>query len=380
MPKTEIPQITVLMTVYNGGNYLKPTVQSVLNQTFKDFEFLIIDDCSKDNSLEIIRSFGDARIRIHKNETNVGQTRSLNVGLRLAAGSYVARIDADDVAFSRWLETQLSFIEHHPQNTVVSASAVIIDHEGRVKRLLKSLSSPEDILLKTLTSTPINHVGSLMHKDAVLESGGYNENFRVAADYELWSRLLVRGLVLTSTGEALTAIRVHGLSVSRQEKDSAAFREVSSIIEKNFHELAKYTITEQEARLIAGLDYQIESLNGDDLGRIKALLEGAYNNMQSQFSLPRSLVQSRLREAVKVTYIKKIFASIEGDNLDETRSVARHYVAEEGIWNFPFLLLLSSYIGKFFMKGIIYIYEKFSLFLATVKLCRHKFFLPNPVS
>ena len=100
------PLITVLMTVYNGAAYLRQSVESVLGQTFKDFEFLIIDDHSRDDSLAIARSYKDSRIVVHSNPENKGQVKSLNAGLGLARGDYIARLDADDLAFPRWLEKQ----------------------------------------------------------------------------------------------------------------------------------------------------------------------------------------------------------------------------------------------------------------------------------
>ena len=97
------PLITVLMTVYNGQDYLRPALESVLAQTYKNFELLIIDDASSDDSLRIIKSYQDPRIAVYSNPQNLGQTRSLNVGLKFATGEYIARMDADDLVFSAWL-------------------------------------------------------------------------------------------------------------------------------------------------------------------------------------------------------------------------------------------------------------------------------------
>ena len=365
------------MTVYNGVRYLKTTMQSVLRQSYKDFEFLIIDDCSQDHSASVIQSFADQRIKIHHNMANIGQTKSLNIGLKLARGKYIARIDSDDLVFPNWLLKQFSFIEKNPQFAVVSAPAIIIDGTGRIKRILKSLSSKEDILLKTLASTPINHVGSLIRKSTVLEAGGYNDNFRVAADFELWSRLLAKGLEITSTREILTAIRVHELSISKTQKENVAFLEVASIIEKNFHDLAKYSITEQDAKLIARLDYQIESLKSDDLAQVRALLDAAYRNMEGLFCLSRPFTQKRLREMIKVAHIKKIFDSIRNDNLGEARSIARDYMKKEGFSAIIFFLFLFSYMGKFFVRRIPSAYKILGFGVAKIKLycCQRSQFL-----
>lgn len=111
------PMVTVLMAVYNGGDSLRPTIESILGQTYKDFEFLIINDGGTDSSLDVIRSYDDERIILCNNKTNLGQTKSLNIGLRLARGKYVARIDADDFSFPTRLEKQLSIVD--PKNWTV---------------------------------------------------------------------------------------------------------------------------------------------------------------------------------------------------------------------------------------------------------------------
>src|SRR3990170_4187453 len=118
------PLVTVLMAVYNGGRYLKSSIESVLNQTFRDFEFLIINDCSTDDSVKMIESFNDERIIIHHNENNIGQTKSLNVGLKLARGKYIARMDADDMAFPTWVEELVNYFEKNPKYAVIGAAAV----------------------------------------------------------------------------------------------------------------------------------------------------------------------------------------------------------------------------------------------------------------
>src|SRR3990167_9325600 len=109
------PLVTVLMPVYNGKKYLKEAIESVLNQTFRDFEFLIIDDGSTDKSAEIIKSFNDARIRLERNVTNLGLIKTLNNGLTLSRGKYIARMDCDDISLPKRLSVQVNFMEKHPE-------------------------------------------------------------------------------------------------------------------------------------------------------------------------------------------------------------------------------------------------------------------------
>ena len=249
----DIP-VTVLMTVYNGGAFLAPAVRSVLGQTFSEFEFLIIDDCSHDDSVTTIQSFSDHRIVLHRNQENRGQTASLNLGLRLARGRYIARIDADDLAFPGWLERQWAFIERHPDYAVVSANAVMIDEQGRILRELRSLTDPRDMRLKSMLASPINHGVALMNKALVLENGGYDEAQRVVADYGLWSRLLRKGYPITSTDATLMAIRVHSGQSSFVSGQEAYVPELTGIMQDNIHDLSACDCRRQDIeRALPGL-------------------------------------------------------------------------------------------------------------------------------
>ena len=114
-------RITVLMSVYNGERYLKEAIESILNQTYKDFEFVIYDDCSTDNTPEIIESYSDSRIVYRRNSVNQGLTRNLADGVSRSAADYIARMDADDIAYPERLERQLEWMEHHPEVTVLGS-------------------------------------------------------------------------------------------------------------------------------------------------------------------------------------------------------------------------------------------------------------------
>src|SRR3989338_4055549 len=207
------PHITVLMALYNGGEYLRQTVQSVLDQTYGNFEFLIVNDCSTDDSLKVIESLHDKRIKVHNNAKNLGQTPSLNIGMKLAEGDYFARIDGDDVALPQWLQVQVNAIEKYPDYSVISSYAVAIDERNRIKKIYAPPLEGEDIVLRSLIAPPIHHVGSILKKKDIIGIGGYDERYIYAADYELWERLIKKDFRITTTPEILVAIREHARSV-----------------------------------------------------------------------------------------------------------------------------------------------------------------------
>jgi len=183
------PKVTVLMPVYNGETYLAEAIESILNQTFADFEFVIIDDGSTDNTWDILTNFHDSRIRLVTNNHNMGITKTLNKGLQLARSNYVARMDADDICVPKRLQRQKAFLDENLNFAMVGSWIEIIDEIGRkIKRINFPIVS---YLLRwrLLYTNTFVHSAVMFRKNAVLGIGGYLDNYRHAEDYDLWSRL-----------------------------------------------------------------------------------------------------------------------------------------------------------------------------------------------
>jgi glycosyltransferase involved in cell wall biosynthesis len=183
------PKVTVLMSVYNGERFLQQAIDSILNQTYQDFEFLIIDDGSNDRSREIIQSHKDQRIRLIYNEENIGLTPSLNKGLELARGEYIARMDADDVSFPQRLEKQVEFLEHNPEVILLGAWAEVVDENGKIIKVWRYPTKDCVIRWRLLFGNCLVHSSVIYRKDKVLDAGGYNSSITYAQDYELWTKL-----------------------------------------------------------------------------------------------------------------------------------------------------------------------------------------------
>jgi glycosyltransferase involved in cell wall biosynthesis len=209
------PKVTVLMPVYNGERFLREAVESILNQTFGDFEFLIIDDGSLDRSAEIIRGYDDPRIRLIRNETNLGIVASLNRGIDQAQGEYIARMDCDDISMPARLEKQVAFMEKHPGVGVCGTWARVIDDRGQVVSLRRS---PQGKAAHRLCwrPTPFIHP-TCMLRSALLKEYRYLPGFPHAEDYELWLRLCRRTL-FANIGEYLLHYRAHDANIGRSRR------------------------------------------------------------------------------------------------------------------------------------------------------------------
>lgn len=207
------PKISVLMPAYNAEKYLNHAIESMLGQTFKDFELLIIDDCSTDRTTAIISSYSDPRLKVVRNAVNLGLTKSLNLGLHQAQGDFIARLDADDISLPQRLAQQIYFLEQHPETVLVGSLSKLINSAGETFDYRKSPTDPAVIKFSLLFGNPITHSSILFHKKPILEIGGYNERFRYAQDFELYSRLVAK-YQLAVLPEILVKYRSHDQSIT----------------------------------------------------------------------------------------------------------------------------------------------------------------------
>jgi glycosyltransferase involved in cell wall biosynthesis len=187
-------KVTVLMAVYNAGDYLQISVESILKQTFSDFDFLIINDASTDSSGVFLEQLNDPRIKIIHNQCNLGLTRSLNAGLQHIRTKYIARMDADDVAHPQRLEKQIRFLDKHPNYILVGSSYRLIDAESKV---IDSVIKPMDhveLMWLFHTRTALEHSSvTYRHDMQNLPPLQYDVKYRTAQDYDFWLRMLKQG-------------------------------------------------------------------------------------------------------------------------------------------------------------------------------------------
>jgi len=205
------PIISVLMPVYNGEKYLKDSIDSILNQTYKNFEFIIIDDGSTDKTEEIIKSYSDKRIRFIKNEKNLGIVKSLNLGIDLARGKYIARMDADDISLPERFEKQVEFMENHPE---VNVCGSWIEYFGARSGVWKTLKSDAKIKVGLLFGSQLAHP-TILAKKEVFVSYPYREEYKDAEDYHLWV-LMSKDYTFSNLQEVLLRYRIHEDQISQK--------------------------------------------------------------------------------------------------------------------------------------------------------------------
>ena len=222
------PEVSVCMPMYNAEPYLAAAIDSMLAQTFADFEFLILDDASTDGSLTIARRYADAdgRIRVFSLE-HQGYPSLLNESLKLAKGRYVARMDADDVVRPDRLERQVTYLRAHPECVAVGTQVTMIDPDGEPLDRTHLPTSHDDIdRLQLAGRYQMTHASLVMPADILRRMGGYNPEFEPAEDYDLVLRLAEIGK-LTNLPETLYCYRMHPgqITVRKYERQQQAMRE-----------------------------------------------------------------------------------------------------------------------------------------------------------
>ncbi len=246
------------MSVFNGEKFLRQSIDSILNQTFTDFEFLIIDDCSTDATLEIIQQYNDPRIRFVKNEKNIGLTKSLNKGLTLANGEYIARMDADDISMPERFEKQMRFFDQNPETAVLGTWYAIINSKGDT---IGERHFPDNLTMNDfLTGNKITH-GSVIFKKAIItDLGGYHECFEYVQDYDLWLRV-VKQYPIRNIPEILYQLRFHDDSIASKKRERSTLFHILTI------KLARGEINKEQLSFLCKTDVRnlIHVMNKKDL-------------------------------------------------------------------------------------------------------------------
>ncbi len=208
------------MPVHNGKPYLEEAVKSILSQTYRDFELIAVDDASSDNSFNVLEKYAkkDIRIKIIKNEKNIGLTKSLIKAASIAKGSYIARQDADDISLPKRLEKQIDFLSHNPSYGAIGTRAGIINKDGK---FIKKADVPMTWFMTKLILKFGNcflHGSMMMRKEDYDNAGGYRNNFYFGQDFDLWLRISNKKK-MKNLGERLYLWRTTGANISSLKTD-----------------------------------------------------------------------------------------------------------------------------------------------------------------
>jgi len=288
------PQVAVIMPVYNGEKYLSEAIESILSQTYTDFEFIIIDDGSCDNSLSIARDYAssDKRILLIMNQQNLGISVSLNKGIRIARGEYIARMDADDISDLRRLEYQVDFMDANPEIGICGTWVKYIDD------LTESIKLPADhdaIHARLLFENALAHPSVMMRAVQIREQAlNYDEEVRYAQDYELWSRAVTK-VKLANVEKCLLLHRVHSQGIGTKYRREQL--EVHSLIYRRMLEVFGLHVADEDIRLHQQISTHRYGDKLDFLRRAQHWLNLISNSNKTSQIIQQQIIDGELREA-----------------------------------------------------------------------------------
>jgi glycosyltransferase involved in cell wall biosynthesis len=210
------PKVTILLPVFNTEAFLRESVESILSQTFTDFEVIAINDGSTDRSKEILMSFSDSRLKIIDNDVNRGLINTLNRGIALAKGTYIARMDADDIASPDRLAQQWLYLNENPSVALLGGFAELIDSNNKSFMLCQVPQSHDEIVSKIFSANCFVHPSVMFRANVVRELGGYRDEALHAEDYDLWLRIIEHYKV-ANLSAILVRYRIHPNQVSQRK-------------------------------------------------------------------------------------------------------------------------------------------------------------------
>lgn len=268
------PAVTVAMPVYNGSMYIRESIESILNQTFSDFEFLIVDDGSSDNSVEIINTYKDSRINLLRNTTNLGTSTALNKAIANASGTYIAIMHCDDISLPHRLEQQLLFMEENSHIGVCGSSVHIF---GQRDQVWCYETDSDDIKCKLLFRSAFVHPVVMMRKSLFSEYNvSYNPLYHYTEDYDLWRQLLSK-TYFANIPDILLKYRIHSHQVTMKYNFEQQV-EAGMIRLEQIHELG-ITPTEEEFQIHQTLSNGILPANQELIQLWFQKLENANNHL-----------------------------------------------------------------------------------------------------
>ena len=209
------PDISVIMSVYNGETYLVEAIESVRNQTFQNWELIVINDCSTDSTADILSDFAarDARIKVHPNEVNLKLPTSLNRAIALSCGKYIARMDADDICLPDRLEKQFAFMEAHPDVALSSCRFMTVKNGVYASGGAGGRCDHRALEAMLLVANPILHPG-VIAKAEVMKQFNYDTTLTCTEDLELWTRMVTQGQKIEILPECLLIYRLHDKQIT----------------------------------------------------------------------------------------------------------------------------------------------------------------------
>lgn len=323
MLKQTIPTVSIVMPAYNAEKYLREAIESILSQTYDDFEFIIINDGSTDKTKEIIFSYSDPRIVYIENERNSGICVTLNKGLDASRGKYIARMDSDDIAMPQRLETQVSYMDANP-NIGASGSDIEVFGDGITPHVFTQLHTPEECSAGLLFNSCFAHPSVIIRKNILDQYNlRYKDEFRGLEDYELWWQIS-RHSDINNIAQPLLRYRHHKAQVTQ------------NVTERVRNAFFKFTKCRFDDLSIAITNSELDLLNAYSTGLFSSFND---NSIIDYIGLSRKVIEqyplqtNKALNALKLTLAKSItFILLNSGNIRGKRQKYYNKSLKKGVF------------------------------------------------
>jgi hypothetical protein len=272
------PLVSVVMSVYNGARFLRPAIESILNQTFRNLEFIVVDDGSTDETRDIVSSYVDIDERVVLvRQDNRGQAAALNRGCAMARADYIARMDADDVAVSSRIERQIAFLQEHRDIGLLGGAVQEIDAHDNPQKIMVYPTTDQEIKQCEMEFCCFAHPAVMFRKQTFADSGGYRRAFIHADDYDLWLRLSERYHV-ANLQEIVLYYRTHGDQITSHSLRQQLISALGAKVAARARRAGKGEPFEPETPLTMA-DLRSCSVSREEIGQI---FSGAFQSVASR--------------------------------------------------------------------------------------------------
>jgi glycosyltransferase involved in cell wall biosynthesis len=301
-----LPLITVIMPVYNAQSFLKDSIESILNQTYSNFEFLVFNDASTDSSLEIIQSYRDSRIKCIDSPLNSGYVHHLNRGLKMARGKYIARMDADDISLPERFQYQFNLMESNPSIVLCGTDINFIgSRKGRVRFPIDHADIVTQFILK---GNAIAHPSVMMRTSVIHQFNiEYDQSLEPAEDYDMWVRLSSFGTIV-NIPEPMLQYRVHDNNesiIKKEKQEQAVF-----ITRKKLFQSLDNQIIDSNLDLICGFFSPGQHQRGPyDANQMRILIyvyKYLLNNKRLNSLFVKNLIEDQFTNSLKILKVSRI--------------------------------------------------------------------------
>jgi len=304
------PEISVVMSVRNGESYLSEAIESILNQSFEAFEFIIVNDGSTDNTAKVLRNFANQDLRIKLIELEAsGLPVALNTALNYASAPFIARMDADDISLPLRFSKQLEYLKRHEEIAVLGSAAIIINDTGQKRKMKRMPTKPSEVKKALPHKCCIIHPSVMIRRKALQEIGKYSTDYKIAEDYDLWLRISDSS-GLANLRQPLIELRRHSKQVTRTNSNNIIMYSVSAVIDhllrkhdiaSDFDNTEKFNVDNIAARLLSLYDLQLsqKDLRTINTNAIRFFRRAALDKVTSTKLDARIVQFSNFRERIK---------------------------------------------------------------------------------